>query len=160
MSNRIPLDSPHWHSDHWGGVDDPRDDLRAILQSPAPDSNQIESMLEGTYYVDNPSPHFFYLMPYLLDILEAHPYSSSIRLFCTYLHRAKDGNPNARCLDQLNNSQGRIVDLLIRLLRTFLNENKLDYSQCKWIMAGLATASGQSDLGRQIVGIEDDQHIN
>ena len=91
MPERIKLDSPAWDSDHWDGVDDPREELSRILQSSNPTTDEVDNMLEGTYYVDNPSPHFYYLIPYLLDIFEKHPSVSSVQLFCTYLHRAKDG---------------------------------------------------------------------
>lgn len=117
-------------------------------------------MLEGTYYVDNPSPHFYYLIPYLLDILEKHSRPSALQLFCCYLHRAKDGRPSQMCLDQLDHSRGRIVKLLMDLFHSSCVVGESSYSECKWILAGLATACDQSDLGRQITGIDEHQHIN
>lgn len=160
MPHRIPLDSPVWDTDQWSGVDDPRSGLQRILQEANPDSTDIDYVLDGTFYVDTPAPHFYYMLPYLLDIFDAHPIPSSIRLFCTYLHRARDGNPSDRCLEQLDLSRPRIASLLIRLLQTECDYRKSTYADCKWILAGLATACDQSDLGRQIIGIDDNQYIN
>lgn len=160
MSERIQLDSPAWDTDHWHGVDDPRDDLAELLQADNPQADKIECMLEGTYYVDNPSPHFYYLIPYVLDIFEQHPSSSAVRLFCTYLHRAKDGRPSEQCMQQLDDSRPRIIDLLMHLYKTNCSPTESTRDDCQWILAALATASNQSDLGRQIIAIDKHQHIN
>ena len=160
MTKRIQLDSPIWASDHWGGVDDPRAELSRILQSTDPTADEIESMLEGTYYVDNPSPHFYYLIPYLLDIFEKHPLMNAIQLFCCYLHRAKDGRPSQLCLEQLDQSRDRITELLLKLYQSNCSFGQSTYHECKWILAALATACDQSDLGRQINGIDKHDHIN
>ncbi len=160
MPERIKLDSPAWDSDHWDGVDDPREELSRILQSSNPTTDEVDNMLEGTYYVDNPSPHFYYLIPYLLDIFEKHPSVSSVQLFCTYLHRAKDGRPSERCLEQLDQSRSRIVNLLLNMYQSNFSTGKSTYHECKWILAALATACDQSDLGRQITGIGEHDFIN
>lgn len=162
MTQRIPLDSELWDTDHWYGVDDPREALRAIIEADSPDPSAIQHMIEGTYYVDFPSPHFFYLAPYLIDIFEVDIESllSPLQLFCLYTLRATDGQPEKRWMDQLTSSQPRLFKTLEKVLNFINSDPDAGYDDYKWVLAGMAAALGQSDLGRQINGLTIYDEIN
>jgi hypothetical protein len=162
MTDRISLDSELWEQDLWTGVDDPRPLLERLTKSDCPDPETVNEMLEGTFYVDFPSPHFFYLIPYVVDLFErqTESLSSPIKLFCFYMHRSGDGKPAQRCIDQLESQRGRIVDVLTKSLSLLKKNSEFDRDDYQQLLAGLATAYGQSDLGRQIYGIDPHTPIN
>lgn len=155
----IPPDSDLWIQDLWGGVDDPRPELQALLNSGNPTSDSIEHFLDGLYYVDFPAPQFFYAIPYLIDFFEKDTPNQipAITQFCRFLHKCKDGNPADKYLKHLDNSRQRIFDLLVQSISLSTNAG---YQVHQELIAGLATACGQSDLGRQIIGLSIDTPIN
>ena len=140
-------------------MDDPRPELKQLVEMDKPTSDAIEYFLDGLYYVDYPIPQFLLTIPYLLDLFEKQPKEliPSITTFCNFLHKCKDAKPGARYLAQLEGSRERIFNLLVDCLSRSKGAGYFYHQQ---LIAGLATACDESDLGRQIVGLSSDTMIN
>ena len=159
MTKPIPLDSDLWVKDLWGGVDDPRPELRELVAADKPTSKSVEDLLDGLYYVDFPAPQFFFAIPYLIEIFESDTANQipAINQFCQYMHKCKEGKPQQKYLNHFESNRKRIFDLLVKCIS--LSDGK-GYYVHKELIAGLATACGESDLGRQIIGLSSDTPIN
>ena len=159
MTKRIELDSDFWINDLSSDMDDPRPELKQLVEMDNPNSEAIENFLDGLYYVDYPIPQFLLTIPYLLDLFEKDPegLNSAIISFCFFLHKCKDSGPGKKYLAQLEGSRERIFNLLVSCL---VHSKGAGYDQHQQLIAGLATACGESDLGRQIIGLSPDTMIN
>ena len=159
MTNRIPIESDLWLRDLSSDMDDPRPELIQLMKEANPTSEQIEWFLDGLYYVDYPTPQFLLCIPYLLDMFEQDRSNlvPAIRQFCRFMHKCKDGKPSEDHLQQFEQSKERIFDLLVACLKDSM---PIGYDLCKELLAGIGTACGESDLGRQIVDLDPITPIN
>ena len=159
VTKRIELTSDFWVEELTSDMDAPRPALKQLMEMDKPTADAIEYFLDGLYYVDYPIPQFLLTIPYLLDLFEKQPKElvPVIIMFCNFLHKCKDAKPGDRYLEQLEASRERIFNLLVNCL----SQSKGDgYSRHQQLIAGLATACDEPDLGRQIVGLSADTMIN
>lgn len=156
--SRIPIESDLWLRDLTSDMDDPPE-LIQLIKEAKPTSEQVEWFLAGVYYVDYPTPQFLLCIPYLMDLFEKDRSNlmPAILQFCQFIHKCKDGRPNADHVQQFEQSKERIFDLLVACIKDSM---PIGYDLCKELLAGISAACGESDLGRQIVGIDPSTPIN
>ena len=121
---------------------------RAIARTP--NSDQMFDLLDCLYETDNPSPQFFYAMPYLLDILEpnAKDMLGPIKAFCRQIHGLQHAEETDERRIQLEACEERILRLISKSL--LASRTSSGFEDVAVLLSGIANMLGHTDLGHQI----------
>ena len=153
MIERIPLDSSLWVP-RTTDMEDPRPFLNGIVGR-EPSVDQMYDVLDVLYETDDPSPQFYYAIPYVLDILEKHPVKmlGPLLAFCQQVHDL-DHRPEEDLERQhLNSAKPRILKVICAALPNAKAGDK-GYENVAILLSGIANLMGHTDLGRQLTELE------
>ena len=148
MIQRIPFDSTLWVS-KTSDMEDPVPLLRRAIAG-APNTDEMYDLLDCLYETDNPSPQFFYAIPYLLDILEPNVKEmlGPIKAFCRQIHGLRHVSETDERRKQLESCEERILRMIAKSLVAMRAE--CGFEDIAVLLSGIANMLGHTDLGHQI----------